>query len=142
MFLLVFKFRCIFNYMFVFFFCLCIFSYISIYSLHTQHERCEKLGRNPNWRVVIVNMYVISYYAVINLVYKNECMFVLYRWLNGWTDFLEIFTVSSSMSGRSYVVISTGLGATPTYITYYSKLIRKWVYWKNYNSKIPQILYK
>ena len=39
-----------------------------------------------------------------NLVYKNECVFVcmfeLYRRLNGGTDFLVIFTISSCMSGK------------------------------------------
>ena len=49
-------------------------------------------------------------------------MFELYRRLSGWTDFLEIFTVSSGMSGK----ISNEWGATPTYT--YCKLITKWVY--------------
>ena len=29
------------------------------------------------------------------------CLFEVYRQLNGWTDFLEILTVPSCMSGRN-----------------------------------------
>ena len=73
------------------------------------------------------------------------CMFELYRRLNGGTDFLKIFTVASSMSGRSFrllFMLKFQNGEVPrshNNITYYCKLIKKWVYWKNYNSKISQI---
>ena len=39
---------------------------------------------------------------------------------------------------KFYVEISNKQGATPTYINYYCKLIIKWAYWINYNSKISQ----
>ena len=55
----------------------------------------------------------------INLLYENECVFACLYFINDWTDFLEIFTVSACMSGRTtfYVEISNGRGDTPTYTT-------------------------
>ena len=78
----------------------------------------------------------------------NVCLFEHYRRLNGGTDFLEIFTLSSYISGSGYLLLfmlkfqMVENHAHIYYITYYCKLITKWVYWINYNSKIPQILYK
>ena len=75
---------------------LIIFQYFSKKSTHMNDVNMNK----GKLRLIIIFIYInINKYIYINKC-VFVCMFEVFGRLNGWTDFLEIFTVSSCMSGR------------------------------------------